>query len=135
MNDVLEELFARASGLWDCEFKIYARVLLTDGSCFDGWPMTSTSNAWAKRYRKHPLKVGIDAELVAMTQALLHGHDLKGSTLYVVRAKRACREGPFIRGLAKPCRGCETAARDFGVGTVVYTTDDPDIIGIMELSR
>lgn len=125
-SDVLLALVGLASKL-DTTFKVYARCVTADGHEFDGWCVPTGKNPWSVRYRKHDHKLGIDAEIMAMTNALIAGHEVKGSTLYVARAKRLGRGKPFTCGFAKPCEGCTRAIKDLGVRRVFYTSDAPDI--------
>ena len=67
----------------------------------------------------------LHAEMMAIKHALrrVSPDDLKRSTLYVARAKRASKSGPWVFGLAKPCRVCQSAIDLFEISRVVYTTN------------
>jgi deoxycytidylate deaminase len=50
---------------------------------------------------------------------------LQKTTLYVVRLKRPY-EGSrdFVKGMARPCKGCMRCIQDFGVPRIVYSNND-----------
>ena len=79
------------------------------------------------KYAKHPEALDLHAENDAIKNALsfITVDGLRKSTLYISRAKRSGDSGvgPFVYGLAKPCRGCMRAIVTFGLKRVVYTTD------------
>lgn len=49
---------------------------------------------------------------------------LQRATVYVCRIKRPNeRSKNFVLGMARPCKGCFSCIRDFGIGRVAYSTD------------
>lgn len=54
----------------------------------------------------------LHAETHALYKAILAGHEVQGSTVYVYRANY---------NLAKPCEDCEKILREHGISKVVYT--------------
>jgi deoxycytidylate deaminase len=38
----------------------------------------------------------------------------------------------LVDGMAEPCSGCKKAIEHFGIKKVVYSTDNPDMYGIIE---
>lgn len=51
--------------------------------------------------------------------------DLAKTTMYVLRLKRPdTHSKTFIRGMAKPCVGCQRCISTFGIKNVFYTTDN-----------
>jgi deoxycytidylate deaminase len=61
--------------------------------------------------------------------------DLRDSTLYVHRVKRksSLNQKDWIDGLALPCEGCTSAIMSFGIKRVVYSTDEQDIYGEIDV--
>lgn len=66
------------------------------------------------RFNKHPQAVCLHAEIAALANAR---QSVEGLTMYVARA---FADGS--PGLAKPCKGCERALIEFGLGDVQWTT-------------
>ena len=85
----------------------------------------SKTHPLAKRFSKNAHAIYLHAEIAAIKNALrlIHVDDLKSATLYVARAKRASRDGPWVEGIAAPCEGCARAIMSFGIRKVVYTPD------------
>lgn len=49
---------------------------------------------------------------------------LQKATLYVVRLKRPFeRSRDFVKGMARPCKGCMRCIQDFGVPRIVYSNE------------
>lgn len=77
----------------------------------------------AAKYSHHPEARYLHAEVDCIVNALnkVDMDVIAKSTMYVVRAKQ--ENGLFVWGLAKPCNGCAKAIVDFGIKTVIYTTN------------
>lgn len=77
------------------------------------------------QYAKNKDAIDLHAENDAIVNALhqVKIDDLERATMYIARAKRSTRGGPFTWGLAKPCTGCMRAISAFNIKRVVYTTD------------
>jgi tRNA(Arg) A34 adenosine deaminase TadA len=73
------------------------------------------------RFGKNEHAIYLHAEIDAIAKALktLDTQELSKCVLYVCRT---LQDGSF--GLAKPCPGCQSAIRAFGIQTVVWTTED-----------
>ena len=77
------------------------------------------------RYSKHYLACSIHAEIDAIKNALrkIDTSELDHCDIYIARAKRNGVGKPFIKGLAKPCIGCQRAIRAFNLRNVFYTEE------------
>lgn len=93
-----------------------------------GWNQRKTSPFQAQ-FGKNQEAIYLHAELHAIKSALRTWSEADliraKTTLFICRAKRTHRAGPFIRGLAKPCSGCMGAlGKDwYKIKTVVYSLD------------
>jgi tRNA(Arg) A34 adenosine deaminase TadA len=70
------------------------------------------------------------AEIMAIHNASkkLDIKDFRHCTLYVARVKReSAKSKGFVKGMAKPCSGCEKAIKAFGIKRVYWTTDNGEI--------
>jgi tRNA(Arg) A34 adenosine deaminase TadA len=89
------------------------------------------------KFRKNNDAVFLHAEIAAIANALNHMNkdDLRDSTLYVHRVKRksSLNQKDWIDGLALPCEGCTSAIMSFGIKRVVYSTDEQDIYGEIDV--
>jgi deoxycytidylate deaminase len=87
-------------------------------------------------YKTHPFQtkyaskdeaIYLHAETSAIKDALrtVPVEELGRATLYVARVKK---KGPksieYINAMSKPCEGCERCIADFGIRTVIYTTEE-----------
>lgn len=79
----------------------------------------------AAKFAKNEKAVYLHAEVHAIVNALNHLHkdEFKRATLYVARAKRTGPQGEYIKGIAKPCPGCQAAIAAFNFKNVVYTDE------------
>lgn len=78
------------------------------------------------KYGKNDQAIYLHAELHAIKNALreISLEELKKCTLYVVRVKRPDQNSKkYVFGVAKPCCGCHRAIVEFGIKSIVYTTD------------
>lgn len=77
------------------------------------------------RFGDNPHKIFLHAEMDAIKNALKYGYkdDLEGSTVYVARVLKNGEPA-----LAKPCKGCMTALKFFGVKEV-YWSDNEGLLG------
>lgn len=76
------------------------------------------------KYRTHPQQINWHTEqnsnsIHAELDAIISSHDVKGSTLYVVRI---LKDGTC--SMAKPCKECQKIIAAAGIKRVVYTTWD-----------
>lgn len=73
------------------------------------------------RFGKNEHAIYLHAEIDAIAKALktLDGEELSKCVLYVCRI---LQDGSF--GLAKPCPGCQSAIKAFGIQTVVWSTEN-----------
>lgn len=79
------------------------------------------SHPFANKYSAREGAVYLHAETSAIKDALrtVSVEELSRATLYVVRVKK---NGEIA--MSKPCKGCERCIDDFGIKSVVYTTDE-----------
>lgn len=70
------------------------------------------------RYGKNKHSICLHAEIDAIRNAPKNS-DLRGTSLFVARS---LKNGS--RALAKPCKGCEKAIKDYGITRVIYTTSE-----------
>ena len=86
----------------------------------------SKTHTLQARYSKHYLACHVHAEIDAIKNALrkISLEDLSYCDIYIARAKRTGACSPFVKGLAKPCIGCQRAIRAFGIHGVFYTEED-----------
>lgn len=81
----------------------------------------------AKRFQKHVEAIYLHAEVDAIKNALRQYDEetIAKATMYVLRVKRPDEDHrTFIRGMAKPCCGCQHAIDQFNVKKVLYTTEE-----------
>lgn len=93
------------------------------------------SHPMQKRFGKNSESIFKHAEVDAIVGALKHIDEdlLKRSTLYVFRVKRKNKgDLTWVDGLAEPCPGCKRAIEHFGIKKVLYSTDSPELYGIIE---
>ena len=85
-------------------------------------------------YKTHPMMwefgknqdaLFLHAEVDAIKNALrlISVDQISKAELYIVRVKKDGKRG-WVKGLAKPCEGCQRAIETFNLKTVHYTTDE-----------
>lgn len=82
------------------------------------------------KYSRNNESIFLHAEIDAIGKAKkeLSFKELEKSTLYICRVKYVePYKTSWQFGLAKPCLGCYKAIKDFGIKTVMYTTDENGI--------
>lgn len=82
-----------------------------------------------KQFGKNDESIYLHAEINCISNALNHltKDELKKSTLYVYRVKRESKySSEWVDGLACPCEGCKSAILTFGIGRVIFSTDEND---------
>ena len=85
------------------------------------------SHPFQRKVAKHDDAIYLHAEVDCIKNALRQYDEeiIAKSTLYVLRMKRPENDlKTFMRGLSKPCEGCQRAIAAFGIKTVYYTTDE-----------
>ena len=112
--------------------RLYAEVYDSDTNerISFGWNHAGRSDL-ISHYARNEKVDGTCAEAAAIIAAISRYRTVVGSTVLVARARRERRGGPVVPGLARPCEGCVRLLKDFKVGKVFYTTDDPDDVGLM----
>jgi deoxycytidylate deaminase len=88
------------------------------------------SHPYQARVGRTPESIFLHAEIHALVAATNHltPSDFARATLYVHRVKRLNSDHTrWIDGLARPCSGCQRAIAEFGVGRVVYSTDQSGV--------
>ena len=76
----------------------------------------------AALYSKHEDAIYLHAEVDAINKAKKRLSSLEDTQLYVMRMKH---DG--LLGNSLPCEGCSRCISDFGILTVIYSTDDGDM--------
>lgn len=85
------------------------------------------SHPFQRQFAKHEEAIYLHAEIDCIKNALrLYDEEMiSKATMYVLRVKRPDDDHKaFVRGLAKPCCGCERAIAAFDIKKVYYTTDE-----------
>lgn len=92
------------------------------------------SHPFAAKYSRHPEAIYLHAETDAIYKASkrLTRLEMKTSTLVICRVKQ-CNKNKPMYGLAKPCFGCQDCIDDYGLSTVIYTTDSVNMEYITSL--
>ena len=113
--------------------RIAAAVCIGKDVISYGTNQTKT-HTFQQRFRKKPEACYWHAETHAIYNALkrVNIDDLSRATLYIARMKYdgpVARNAVLVRGIAKPCIGCQSCIDWVGIKRVCYTTDD----GKMEL--
>lgn len=81
----------------------------------------------AKQFSKNDCAIYLHAEIDCIKNALrvVDVDFLSKCTMYVLRVKHPDHDAKkFVRGLAKPCSGCEMGIETFGIKKVYFTTED-----------
>jgi deoxycytidylate deaminase len=85
------------------------------------------SHPFQRKFAKHEEAIYLHAEIDAIKNALkvVDADTISKSTLYIMRVKyEDTNAKKFVRGLSKPCEGCERAIAQFGIKKVYYTTEE-----------
>lgn len=86
------------------------------------------SHPFQAKFSRHEESIFLHAETDAIKNALKHidVNQLSKSTLYVCRVKYDEQKNKKVqmRGMCKPCEGCQRAIATFNINKVVYTCDD-----------
>lgn len=91
------------------------------------------------RFKKNDHAIFLHAEINCIVNHIKHfgEEDLQGSTMYVARSKMeltAKGNGYDEKwGLAAPCEGCMKALKYYGIKRVIYTTNNDNEIGTLEI--
>lgn len=103
--------------------RVAAFVTLKNKVIAFGHNQRKTSPFQAK-FSSNSRAIYLHAETHAIKNALrLTGEKtLEKYTLYVVRAKYS--RGRFVKGISKPCEGCQSCIEHFRVGRVVHVSHD-----------
>lgn len=83
------------------------------------------SHPFQTKYKKNEEAIYWHAETNAIFNALktITSAELQKSKLYVCRVKQN-REGNFIFGLSKPCKGCRACIEDHNIPMTAYSLDE-----------
>ena len=105
--------------------KIAAIMIYKNRPIAIGYNSMKTHPLQAK-FGKNPDAISIHAEIdcIRKSSMILKGDDFKKATMIIMRAKR-----DRSWGLARPCissngQGCQMAIAAYGVGTIIYSTDE-----------
>lgn len=82
------------------------------------------SHPLQRKYAKNIHACYLHAEIDAIVKASkrISPEQFKQATIYVARVKKT-NEGRYVRGLAKPCPGCQSAIFAFGFKDVIFTEE------------
>ena len=85
------------------------------------------THPFQKKHSKNNDAIWIHAENDCLVRAMHHHNKetIRKSTLYVLRLKQD-QNGNLIRGMAKPCSGCQRAIAASNIQKICYTTDDAE---------
>lgn len=81
------------------------------------------SHPFQVRFAKNNDAIFLHAEIDAIKNAVRQLDDiesLKHACLYVARVKKASKNGPYIFGDSKPCKGCQRCIAEFGIKKLFY---------------
>jgi deoxycytidylate deaminase len=85
------------------------------------------SHPFQRQFAKHEEAIFLHAEVDCIKNALKSSDEavISKSTMYVLRVKHPeNNHRKFVRGMSKPCAGCQRAIAQFDIKNVFYTTDD-----------
>lgn len=87
-----------------------------------GFNKTGTSRL-QRRFKKNAHALCCHAEIDAIQNALKRytQEDLKRCDIYVIRVRKPYQGGPYLTGIAKPCKGCQKAIKHYGIRAVIYS--------------
>lgn len=123
-NKILNELLKLAEDVVPVSrAKLCAAVVIKDEIIAYGINQKKTHPLQAE-FAKTVEACFLHAEIDAIAKATkrIGKEDFKKATLYVARVKKT-NDGKYIRGLAKPCSGCQGAIEHYGFKDVVYTEE------------
>jgi deoxycytidylate deaminase len=85
------------------------------------------------KYGRNRECIFLHSEISAIKNALYTTTDFSKSDLYTVRVKRPDEKAKhsWVWGMAKPCEGCSRAIAEFGIRSVVYSTDKHGVFEII----
>jgi tRNA(Arg) A34 adenosine deaminase TadA len=85
-------------------------------------PMMMPSNG----YREGQIYLHAESDAIKNALRLISQDQLSKCDLYVIRVKRPYTgSNEWIRGLAKPCKGCMKAIALYNIKNVFWTTNEP----------
>jgi tRNA(Arg) A34 adenosine deaminase TadA len=82
-------------------------------------------------YQKNEDAIFLHAETDAIKNALkrISVDQLSKCDLYIIRAKQVSSKNKnMIFGMSKPCKGCAKCISQFGLRSVIYSTDDGEFV-------
>lgn len=123
---LIDQLFDLAVDHDDNPHRAKLAACLTIRDTPIAWGFNSMkSHPFQAQFAKNDQSIYWHAETNCIHNALkrFRVEELKNSTLYVVRAKKAEDRKTWVRGLAQPCPGCMMAITQHGISKVVFTTD------------
>lgn len=83
-----------------------------------------------RKYSSTPEHIYLHAEIDAIQRAIKKNIDLTRCEIYVCRIKII--NGVDLWGMAKPCQGCESAIKAFGIRRAIWTTDSNELQNTLE---
>jgi len=121
MSKILDDLFQlaknrpRVGGA-----RIVAAITLKDKIIAYGFNQRKT-HPFQKKYAKNKDSIYLHAEVDAIKNALkeIDSETLSRCSIYIVRAKREHRSGPYIYGTSSPCSGCMKCIQQYSLRKVI----------------
>jgi deoxycytidylate deaminase len=116
--------------------KLSACLMIRDAPI--AWGFNSMkSHPFQAQYSRNEESVYWHAENRTLHNALKRysKSEIAGSTMLIVRAKknRPGPKGEWVCGLAHPCEGCMKSIAEYQIKKVIYTTDTPNYLGVIDL--
>lgn len=87
-------------------------------------------------FQKNEDAIYLHAETDAIKNALkrVSVEQLSKCDLYVIRAKqKSPSDKTMIYGMSKPCKGCSKCISTFGLRSVIYSTDEGELVKVMSV--
>jgi hypothetical protein len=133
VRKIADAAFSRAQGITRGPGGARIAAVCIDGSGRSTWADNRVTRVDLP-HKKKPEATGCHAEIAAL--AYWFKNWTKGPTIcVVVRAKKERRGGPFVAGMARPCKYCIDTLREFGVKEVVYTTGETNMFGHPQIKK
>lgn len=93
------------------------------------------SHPFQRTFAPNPHAIFFHAETACIHNALRSNFTkFDKATLYVVRLKYTSSDKTtLVEAMARPCTGCLACAKHYGVGQIVYTTEETSTYGLVAL--
>lgn len=121
MDKIMDELFQLAKNRPKISgARIVSAIVLKNKIIAYGFNQKK-SHPFQKKYSKNKDCIYLHAEVDAIKNALreVPSEVLSKCTIYVARAKKASRNGPYVLGTSTPCSGCMKCIMSYKIGGIV----------------